>query len=483
MVALLLPPILVRHMAPSTYAVWVLILQTAAYVSFFDLGLQTAIGRYVAYANEKRDQVLRDSIFSTAFAGLCCAAVVSIAGLAVAIWLAPLFFPRIPTALIPQMRLALLIVGGSMAVELPVSSWGAVFIGLQRYEIPALTIGGSRLLSAAGLAIAAISGQSIISMALVVASANLLSCFARFICISHLAPEIRFQMSLVRRSTARELADYCFGLTIVSFSMLLISGFDLVLVGHFQFSAVTPYSVASSMIALISGLLYATVNVIMPHAAILHAGEKPKDLGRLVINSTRLSVVLLTLTSLPILIYAGPIIRLWIGQRYEGMGTPLLQGLIIANMIRLVGAPYSVILISAGQQNYIKISPLAEGFSNFFVSIVLGWFFGGIGVALGTLFGSCISIASHLSYSMTRTRQTIDFSRRDFLVSGVSIPLLTTSPLLIVAAASLVGVHISTTLFLVAAILSATCAGALLSNARQFLSKQFRVQVDNGSSV
>jgi O-antigen/teichoic acid export membrane protein len=55
-------------MTSAAYAVWVLVLQTSAYISFFNLGLQTAIGRYVAYANEKRDAALRDAVFSTAFA-------------------------------------------------------------------------------------------------------------------------------------------------------------------------------------------------------------------------------------------------------------------------------------------------------------------------------------------------------------------------------------------------------------------------------
>ncbi len=62
----------------------------------------------------------------------------------------------------------------------------------------------------------------------------------------------------------------------MSFSMLLVTGFDLVLVGHFEFAVVAPYWVAAAMITFISGLLSAVINVIMPHAATLHAREKRK---------------------------------------------------------------------------------------------------------------------------------------------------------------------------------------------------------------
>jgi O-antigen/teichoic acid export membrane protein len=473
-VAVLLPPILVRHMTAPAYAIWVLILQTAAYVSYLNFGLQTAIGRFVAYANEKKDTAHRDSVYSTAFAGLCCAAFVSLICLAIAILAAPTFFPSVPGPLIRQMRLALLIVGSTMAIELPASAWNGVFIGMQRYEIPALTVGSARLLSAVGVIAAALAGRSLVVMAAMIASANILSYLVQYLALRSVAPDVHFQPSLINRSTARELYGYCFGLTVMSFSMLLVTGFDLVLVGHFQFAAVAPYSVAASMITLISGLLYAIINVIMPHAASLHARKNAEEMGGLVVSSTRLSVLLLVLTGIPILIYAGPIMRLWIGQRYVSVGAPLLAILILANIIRLIGAPYSVVLVAAGQQGYIKISPLAEGFSNFIASVVLGIFLGGLGVALGTLFGSIVGIAAHLTYSMVRTRQAIELPRRRFLVSGVLSPLLWTVPLLAIAVVSLCGIEIRPMMFASATLLSLLGAGLLIHVTQGSFKKDLR---------
>jgi O-antigen/teichoic acid export membrane protein len=461
-VAVLLPPVLVRHMAPASYAVWILVLQTAAYVGYLNFGLQTAIGRYVAYANEKKDIELRDSVFSTALAGLFGAGLLSLAGLMVAVWIVPFIFPSIPGELISQMRLALWLVGFSLAVDLPASACNGVFIGLERYEIPALITGSARLASAFGLIVAALAGWSLIAMAAIVALANLLSSSAQYIALRRVVPELRFQHALVRRSTIRELSGYCYGLTIVSFSMLLVTGFDLVLVGHFEFAAVTPYSVAASLIALISGLLYAIVNVILPHAAILHAREKAEEVGKLVISATRISVLLLVLSGIPIFLYAAPIIRLWIGPGYVASGTVLLAILVVANMIRLVGAPYAIVMIAAGQHRYLKVSPLAEGVSNFVLSVILGFFYGAVGVALGTLLGSIISVASHLGYSMPRTNVAIRFSRRKFVVSGVLVPLLCTWPLLLAAVAASRGIELPPLAIILAALLSAMGAGLLI---------------------
>jgi O-antigen/teichoic acid export membrane protein len=251
--------------------------------------------------------------------------------------------------------------------------------------------------------------------------------------------------------------------------MLLVSGLDLVLVGRFEFAVVAPYSVSASMAALISGLLYAVIDVIMPRAAVLHARQNASELGKLVISWTRNSLLLLILTGLPLLICARPILRLWIGQRYVAGGAPLLATLIIANIIRLAGASYSVVMAAAGQQRYVKVSPLAEGVSNFVASIVLGSILGGIGVALGTLLGSIVSVASHFWYSMPRTKAAISFSRRDFVVSSVLTPLLYTSPLLAFSAASLRGFEMRPLTLALAVLLSCIGAGLLIFRASKEL--------------
>jgi len=461
--ALLLPPILVRHMPSTAYAAWVLVLQTAGYVGYLDLGLQTAVGRYVAYAREKNDPGQRDSVFSTAFAGLAGAGLISLVLLFFVVWAAPLIFPRIPEALISQMRWAMVMVGGSIAVGLPASAWSGVFVGLQRYEIPALTVGVTRALAAVGVVAVALAGRSMIAMSFVVGTTNLLSCAALYTFLRWIAPEIRFQRSRISRSTAHMLYGYCFSLTVVVLSTLLVTGFDLVLVARFDFGALTEYSVAASLITFMSGLLYAVLSVIMPYAATLHAREDAKGLGELTITATRLSVLVLFLTGIPLLIYAAPILRVWIGSQFVRTGRPILIVLVVANIVRLIGASYSTIVIAAGQQRYIKISPLSEGISNLAASVLLGYWYGAIGVALGTLVGAFVGLGSHLLYSMPRSRPVIAFNRYRYVLSGVAFPALWTAPLVFLAALSLTGWAVPPLFFGVACILSLGGAGVILS--------------------
>jgi hypothetical protein len=78
----------------------------------------------------------------------------------------------------------------------------------------------------------------------------------------------------------------------------------------------------------------------------------------------------------------------------------------------------------------VTVSPLIEGFTNVFASIVLGMKFGAIGVAAGTLIGGIVGMLGHIVYDMPRTRKEIAFNVRSFLFSAVGLPVLTATPLI-----------------------------------------------------
>ena len=73
-----------------------------------------------------------------------------------------------------------------------------------------------------------------------------------------------------------------------------------------------------------------------------------------------------------------------------------------------------------------------------------------------------VSVASHLCYSMPRSREVVDFSRRRFLLSGVLSPLLWTFPLLAAAGGSLQGVAIRPFVGVSATLISLLGAGLLM---------------------
>ncbi len=472
LVALVLPPLLTRSMSPAAYGAWALVLQLSAYIVYLDFGIQTAVGRFVAYGKERADRDYCDRMVSTAVAALAVAGLLGLMAAAVAALLLPQVFHQMPSSLLGQARAAVVLVAGSLAIGLPFAAFNGVFVGLHRYDIPALTVGGSRVLSAVFLVLVVRHGGSLLWMGVAVAAVNLLGYSLQYGLYRHLAAGICLKLSSVAREALRELFNYCFSLSIWSFAALLVAGVDLVLVGFFQYQEVAYYAVASTLVLFLAGLQSAIFNALLSPAAALHARGSSGALGRMLVTSTRYGTFLLLLTGIPLLLWAPGILRVWVGPVYAAHGALYLRILVIANMIRLSATPYSVLLMGTAQQKLAIGSPVFEGITNLVVSLIGGYWFGAIGVAVGTLIGAIVGVLVHFVRNLRRTTE-IRISTREFLRDGLMgpvvcvVPLLACAAWLAAAARSLVSVMVLLSAFLLTGLLAWRCG--VLESEREWL--------------
>ena len=429
-VAVLLPPFLTRLMSPDAYGAWSLVLQLSAFVGYLDFGIQTAIGRFVAHTCASGDADHRDRIVSTSIAALSVAGITGVLGSIGLALLMPHVFNQVPPVLLSDSKWALFLVGSSLAVGLPCSLFNGIFVGLQRYEVPAAVIGASRVLSAMLLVFIVNTGGGLIQMGMAVALVNFASYAMQYWLYRKIAPSMRFSRHCIDRKTGRELFDYCFSLSIWSFAMLLVSGLDISLVGYFEFEKVAFYSVAATLIVFLAGVQNAIFNVMIPSTAVMHAKGGSAELGRVMITATRYGSFILLVMGLPLIFEAKNILAAWVGPKYAVEGAQILQVLTIANMIRLSAVPYVMVLIGTGQQRLVTITPLLEGFSNLIGSAIGGFFLGAFGVAVGTLIGSVVGVLGNLVYNMPRTNE-MEFSIANYVRDGLLRPLVCAGPILI----------------------------------------------------
>lgn len=434
LVAIVTPPFLARLMSADSYGAWSLVLQLSAYVGYFDFGIQTAVGRFVAHANERGDPDQCDRIVSTAFAALTAAAIAAIAGAIGLSILLPRIFRHLPSPIVGDARWGLLLVAGSLAIGLPACVFNGIFVGLQRYEVPAAIIAGSRIFSAVLVVVVVRHGGNLVWMASVVAAINLAAYGFQYLMYCKMAPEIRFSVGLVSLKAGKELFNYCLSLTVWSFAMLLVTGLDVLLVGYFQFGELAYYAVAATVITFLAGLQNAVFGVMIPSTAVQHARGDSKELGRVMITATRYGTFLLLLTGLPLIVAARSILTLWVGPSYASHGARVLQVLVLANVVRLSATPYAMTLIGTGQQRLVTFTPMLEGLSNLLASLVAGYMFGAIGVAIGTLLGSLVAVGGNFIYSMRRTTG-LEFRLFEYIRDGLLRPIVCALPFVLFAIA------------------------------------------------
>lgn len=426
-VALVLPPFLVRMLPTATYSTWALVLQMSAYLGLLDFGIQTAVARFVAHADELNDPEQRDGIASTAFALLAFASVLGLVVIGVLAWQLPHVFRAMPVLLHRDAKIALLLIGASSALGLPVSVISAIFIGQQRNKIPVVILIVNKLIMAALVAVVVFQHRGLVAMGAAVAFANVFSYAGSYFAWRTWSPHVRVTVTLASKHYAKQIAGYSVALGVWYLSMMMISGLDVSIVGVFDYAAVAYYAIAVTLTNFVVQTQGAIFAALLPASAVLNARGDSRRLGTLLVSSTRYGMLILLGMALPLVLAGRSILAVWVGREYALRSTLIMQVLVVANVVRLSFLPYATLLLGMGQQRKVVMSPLAEGVTNLMASVLLVSFFGAIGVAIGTLIGSFVSVSFHLLHNMPRTAG-IDIDRSLLVKDGILRPFICVVP-------------------------------------------------------
>ena len=403
-------------------------LQIAAYASFLDFGLQATVARSVAQALELEQEDRARKLFGTAFALLSAAALVAVLIVSILLAFAHRFFGGIPPELLREFRIAAAVMALGAAFQLPFSAFSGVLIGMQRNDLPAVAIGGSRLLGAAAAVIAAHYTHSLVLLAFCIVVPNILGGFMQQALVSKLLPGSRVTRSLMDRNLAGELVRYCIGLTVWSFSMLLISGLDVAIVGHFDFVSVGAYAIAATVTSIQASANSSIMNTFLAPFAAMHAQQNFGQVRHIVVRATRIGTWFNLFILAATAAFGIPLLHLWVGG-YATRTYPFLLTLMLSQTIRLCWTSYAVALTATNHQNEAILPALVEGVANLGVSLWAVTRFGALGVAWGSVLGAAVSIPVLFCYTVC-IRPDLPVSRRD-LAGGVGRSAFSALPVIV----------------------------------------------------
>jgi O-antigen/teichoic acid export membrane protein len=435
LIALVLPAYLTHHLPVTTYAAWVLILQLGAYVSYLDLGIQTGVSKFVAEYNARGDQTGAGHHASAGLALMIFAGTLGLACTLILAWQVPRLFSRMPSNLYPDVRISVALVGFSLSLGLICAVYSAVFLGLQRYGIPmTISIVNRASFALVVLAVVALHG-SLAAMGLAVALVNTATGLLQVVAWRRKASHIRISTRLVNFHVLNVVARYCSLQSIWTVAMLCVTGLDVAIVGHFDYVQTAYYSIATLPTSFALAIIGSMMGPLMPASSAMSTHRSAVEMGDLLARITRYSTVILLLTGLPLMVCGFPLLRLWVGPAYALHTLKYLRILVLANVIRNLCAPYATMIAATGRQGAATTTAISEAVVNLGSSIYLASRFGAIGVALGTLLGSFVSVALHFAITMHFTHGTLAISRLRLFLTGflqpgiIAIPSLLLLPL------------------------------------------------------
>jgi O-antigen/teichoic acid export membrane protein len=410
-------PFLVHRLGDSVYGVWIIIVSVVGYGTLLDLGVRTAIVKYVSqhYASGDRDRLLR--LFNTsllAYAAIGTLVFVVAAGVVG-------FLPRwftIPPELGGDLQLVVLVMVLDLALKFPSSVFEGFLTGLQRYEIANAIVIATNVVRAALIVVIVGTGGELLALAAVVLGSDFLMSAATAVACLRLLPWLSFSRRYLNLAVLRDL--YTFGLwsTVVTLAARVLYESDSILIGMFlPAAAITHFAVANNLVKYLRQVAYGFGNVFAPAASDIEARNDHKSLARLLTQGTLYAFAVILAPTIVLALCGIEFLTLWMGPRYAAESGNVLVVLLISQVAVMAQFPGGAVLYGLNRHRQLAFILLGEAICKVILSVVLLPSHGIIGVAIGTAVPELIASLVLMPILLTRSTQVslIRYFREAFL--------------------------------------------------------------------
>jgi O-antigen/teichoic acid export membrane protein len=376
-----LTPFLVNRLGNTSYGIWVVIGSLTSYFGLLELGTRGSVGRNIAYFSARGDQTGVNAVASTAVAILLAVAgVVLAATFAVSFWFDRLF--EIPPDEAADARLAFVLVGVSMALNLAVGVFDALLWGYQRFG----ALNGVEIVTE--LARTAVTfyvigaGHGLLALAVITLAFTAAGHGAKVVAVARLVRGLRLRPGLVTRAAARLIFGYgMWTFFLVLGKMATDQSAPLIIGARLGLGLVTLFAIAQRLVSYANLACVRTAEVFVPVAAGLHAQEDRQRQRRLFLEGGRYSFVL-ALFFLPLYLLLGnPFIALWVGPGFE-LSAVLLAVLALGEVLPISQQFSRAIIMGMGRPRPLALIALAESVAVVTIALLVAHRYGLLGIAV-----------------------------------------------------------------------------------------------------
>jgi O-antigen/teichoic acid export membrane protein len=433
LVSFFLSPFVVNKLGSIYYGIWALTLQFTGYLNLLDFGMRDSVVRYTSkYVARNRSVQLQMVLSTAALTYLPIIALCLIVTLA-ATALVPGPF-RIPEQYYGATRWAVFFTGLTITQAFVFNIFQGVIQGLRRYDI-ANVVNSVFLLLRAGLIVLVLSvGYGVVALALVqfivALAGGIVSVLVSARLLRNRGIDFAWRLPKGKRllAMARRIFGYGAYSLLHSLGQKIAFSSDAIVVGIvLSVQAVTPYSIAGSLIQYVRTLLASTGKVFIPAVSDQHSRGRLSEVGRLFIEGSKFSVLVVLPIAAILALLGRQFIGAWMGPEHMDAAGLILSVLAVT---QLFSAPnYIAVGVLYGMSKHMIIAwvRVGEAVVNVTLSVVLAKRFGLIGVALGTAISHIIVV---LFVVPRLVCPKVGIGTADYLVKTYLRPILAAAPFL-----------------------------------------------------
>jgi O-antigen/teichoic acid export membrane protein len=422
---LIITPFLIETIGAESFGLWSLVWAIVSFLMLLDLGVGPAVMKLVADARGRDDFDDHQRSVATVFwlyviQGACVAALV--AGF---IHFSDLLFDKLSAQELVQAERILMILGGGVAVGMPLGMFRAISAGHQKIRYVYLYEGVGIVVYLLLVLLVLPHFRSLEALAVMNASTILLGYLLVAIHAKTTLPGTSLRVKYADFSLLPKLWSYSFFFALSAVAMVIATRVDLLIAQWaFDLRAVMLYTLAMRVTGRAAQAGVQISASISPVVAELTGKGDGKALLKVWLKGTKYSTAIAFPLIGGLVVLAEPLLATWVSDDVLE-AAPILSLLAVASMILVTHSTSHQMLAMRGRQRPLALIILAGQIVNLLLSIGLAKSFGLMGIAIATLAVVVVQDGGIVLGMVTREQGS---SRREFYRATVLPSLL---PLLV----------------------------------------------------
>lgn len=415
------------HLGQTALGVWDFAWSIVNNFGLAQLGINTAVARYVGTYRGRGDVVGLRRMASSVLLVQIGVAVFLMGVTVLATWHLPSLIRSDLGPLVGQARWVLFFLGATLATQIACNTFANVIIGCHRWDLHNLIEGSYYAAVIAGMLLAQALGYGLRTMAVTYFCGVVIAEIWRTVAAYRVCPELEVRPGHARWSETREMLSFGGKQFIGALAGRLTYQVNAVQVARALGPAqLALYNRPMSLTNIVGTFVGKLATMLTPLASEMESSGRTDDIRNLLMRTTQASAFLALPGVVFLAIMSGPILRLWMGPRYES-AAPVLVLLALGHLGAFVNRPMITILIGMNAQTRYILGSLAAAVS----SVVLcGLFIGPLGAGL---MGAALAVVLPLTllgtfYLPVYGCRLLGVSVTHYFVQSWRKPLLTILP-------------------------------------------------------
>jgi O-antigen/teichoic acid export membrane protein len=380
--AMVVTPIIVHGLGDHNYGLWALLGVMIGYYNLLDLGLATAVSRYMATSFGAGDRESATSVFNTALRLYSVIGAV-VFGISVVLAAGSRWLVHNPQDAVVLWKM-FPILGLAAGLGFPKRALAGTLNAKLEYDTTSRLDLLSILLRAILNVTVVRLGFGLVGLAVTLLIADWPSLILYVRAVRKKIPALLWGLKYASKSTAKQLFSYSSYAFITQIGDLLRLQLDAVVISAFVgVAAVAHYNIASLLAQQYIAIVLAMIGVFQSVFSQQFGAGDHARMESTFHFATKISMMASSFIAFGLIAWGKPFIIRWMGARFEDAYIPLVV-LVSGFVVALWQNPSIAILYSFAKHKYYAVFNTFEALANLGLSVWLVHRYGIVGVALGT---------------------------------------------------------------------------------------------------